>query len=74
MEIVPACELIGDEGEFRLPGGRATYEAVMCNLATARGDRVRLCRLEATDRGLHQVNRYVDWDQPIEVLERSGEK
>jgi hypothetical protein len=64
----PACELIGNEGVFRLPGGRTLYEAVMFNDATARGDRPRLVRLEARPGGLHQVDRYVDWDQPIEVI------
>ena len=63
-----ACELIGHEGTFRLPGGRADYEAVLYNDATSRGERVRLARLESTPEGLHQVNRWVDWDQPIEVI------
>jgi hypothetical protein len=64
----PACDLIGHEGWFRLPGGNAVYGAVMFNDATARGDRPRLVRLEARADGLHQVNRYVDWDAPVEVL------
>jgi hypothetical protein len=64
----PAYELIGHEGTFRVPGGRATYEAVMYNDATARSSRPRLARLEAREGGLYQVDRYVDWDQPVEVL------
>jgi hypothetical protein len=64
-----ACELIGHEGTFKLPGGHATYEAVMYNEARTDSYRPRLARLEATPEGIHQVNRYVDWDQPIEVIE-----
>lgn len=70
---VPAYELIGHEGVYRLPGGRARYEAVLYNDATARGTRVRLARLEATaDGGLHQVNRWVDWDAIVEVIVEYG--
>ena len=69
METVPAWDLIGHEGKFRIAGGRKVYEAVMRNEATARGDRsVRLCYL-ATDGGLRQVNRWVDADTPIEISE-----
>lgn len=68
MIIMPAWELIGEDGSFRLPGGRALYDAVMYNDATARSDRVRLARLVATPEGIYQLNRWVDWDQPIEVL------
>lgn len=64
----PACELIGHEGEFRLPGGRRIYSDVMYDDASARSDRVRLAYLQPQTDGLHQVNRYVDWNQPIEVL------
>jgi hypothetical protein len=68
-QVVEAHTLIGDEGAFRIPGGRTVYEAVMLDLATARNlNKVRLARL-ATDGGrLRQINRYVDWDAPIEVL------
>jgi hypothetical protein len=65
---VEAVDLIGHEGVFRLPGGRTTYEAVMYNDARARSDRPRLARLEARQDGLHQVERWVDWEQPIEVI------
>jgi hypothetical protein len=68
MTTRPAFELIGHEGSFRLPGGRSLYDAVMYDDARAKGSRPRLARLEARDGGLHQVNRYVDWEQPIEVL------
>lgn len=60
----PAHLLIGREGVFRLPGGRVNYEAVMAPIS---GDRPRLARIELTDDGPRQVNRYVDWDQPIDV-------
>lgn len=63
----PAFELIGHEGTFRLPGGRTTYEAVMYDEAAARGDRPRLARLDTRD-GIRQVNRWVDWDQPVEII------
>lgn len=70
----PAWDLIGEEGTFRLPGGRATYEAVLYNDATARRSRVRLARLVATTPdGLRQVNRWVDWEQLIEVLTPESE-
>jgi hypothetical protein len=68
MTTQPAYMLIGHEGAFRLPGGRKVYEAVMFNEATARSDRIRLASLDAADGRLHQVNRWVDWDQPIEVI------
>ncbi|MCL4414119.1 MAG: hypothetical protein M1522_05115 [Actinobacteria bacterium] len=45
-------------------GRRAVYEAVMFDAATARGDRVRLARLDVSSGRLRQINRYVDWDQP----------
>lgn len=63
-----AWELIGQEGIFRLPGGRATYGAVMYCTATARSDRPRLARLDAGPAGIRQVNRWVDPDAVVEVL------
>jgi hypothetical protein len=66
-ETRTAWDLIGHDGQFRLPGGRAVYEAVMYDEASARGDRPRLARVE-TRGGLRQVNRWVDADQLIEVL------
>lgn len=68
MRTARAYELIGHEGQFRLPGGRVIYTDVMYNEATARSDRVRLARIAVKDGGLHQVNRWVNWDQEIEVL------
>lgn len=63
----PACELIGHEGVFRLPGGRTLYEAVLYNTAS-QGVRPRLARLDTSRGHIHQVNRYVEWDQPVEVI------
>lgn len=68
-KTVPAYSLVGAEGRFRVPGGRATYESVIYNDETARGDRIRLTRLEVTPDGLHQVNRWVDWEAPVEILD-----
>lgn len=66
----PAYELVGHEGIFRLPGGRSTYSDVIVKDG---GDAIRLARLEprTTPEGehyLHQVDRYIAWDQPVEVL------
>ena len=66
--VVPACDLIGHEGEFRLPGGRTVYSDVMYDDASARSDRPRLAYLKSTKDGLHQVNRYVGWNDLVEVL------
>ena len=68
MTTQPACELIGHEGQFRLPGGRAVYDAVMYDGASARGVRPRLARLDTSRGYIRQINRYVDWDDPIEVI------
>jgi hypothetical protein len=65
----PACELIGHEGQFRLPGGRRIYTNVLYNDASARGDRVRLAYLQPEADGLRQVNRWVGWEQPVEVIQ-----
>jgi hypothetical protein len=73
MTTRPACELIGQEGAFRLPGGRTVYEAVMYDEATARGDRPRLARLDTSSGGIRQINRWVDWDQPIEIIPETEE-
>lgn len=75
-ETVPACELVGHEGAFRLPGGRRTYEAVLYNVATARSGRVRLARIVPTPGGLglRQINRWVDWEQPVVVIEDYSEE
>jgi len=67
--VVPAWDLIGHEGKFRLVGGHRIYEGVMYDLRTARSNRVRLAYLVADERGLRQINRYVDPDTPVEVIE-----
>lgn len=64
-----AWELIGHEGTFKVAGGRVTYENVDFNDASP-GDKVRLARLEPVDwMKLRQINRYVDADTLIEVIE-----
>ncbi len=67
-----AWDLIGSHGLLRLPGGRAVYHDVMYTMATARGNRVRLARLEARPYGLRQVNHWVDPDQMVELLHKPG--
>jgi hypothetical protein len=32
------------------------------------GTAIRLARLEVRPEGLHQVDRYIDWEQPVEVI------
>lgn len=66
----PAYELVGHEGVFRLPGGRSTYSDVMIKDG---GSAIRLARLEprVTPDGhhyLHQINRYIEWEQLVEVI------
>lgn len=77
MKVRRAYELIGHEGTFKLPNGRVTYEAVMYDDARARSDRPRLARLDVSGGRLRQVNRWVEWDDPILVLvdfdDRDGE-
>ena len=53
--VVPAYALIGASGRFRLPVGRAIYEAVLFDFA----------RLAGSGGLMRQIDRYVDWDQPI---------
>lgn len=51
----------------RIIGGRTLYEAVDFNDET-RGGRVRLARLQVTEHGIRQINRYVDPDTPVEII------
>lgn len=70
-QLTKAWELTGDEGEFRLVGGRATYTNVMHRVRRNGDDQLYLARLEAVDGGgLHVVARDVDWDADI-VVERN---
>lgn len=64
MTTTTAWDLIGDEGEFRIVGGRTVYSDV----CSYNGETVRLCRLVAKDGRIHQINRYVDPDTQIEVI------
>lgn len=66
--VAIAWDLIGHEGQFRILGGRMVYDAVMYNTARSSCERVRLARLDTSNGDLHQVNRWVDADTPVEVL------
>lgn len=57
----------GTGGHVRIVGGRTLYEAVDYNDSRG-GKLVRLARLEVEAWGLHQVNRYVDPDTPLEFV------
>jgi hypothetical protein len=58
----------GTDGDLRVKGGRMLYEAADNN----GGETVRLARLAATDDGLRQINRYVEWDTVLEFVPRSA--
>jgi hypothetical protein len=65
-----AWDLIGFDGACRtLPNGRAVWEAVdYDDSRTPARRKVKLSRLVVDEYGLRQVTRYVDPDQPMEVL------
>jgi hypothetical protein len=67
--IAPAWDFIGYDGPhwLRVVGGRARYEAAIYYDDTP-GDHVKLVRLETTPDGIHQVERWVDPDTPLEVV------
>lgn len=54
----------GTGGMLRVKGGRTLYESAENN----GGEQVRLARLDITDGGLRQVNRYVDADTVLEFV------
>lgn len=66
-------EIGWDNGPLRIKGGRAIYQAVMHNCATARSDNVKLARLGeyhgATCQGLREVCQYVGPDVVLEFLQ-----
>jgi hypothetical protein len=66
-----AWDLIGFQGVVRVKGGRAVYEEVIFIDGT-RQEKVRLARLDVDELGLKQVNRYVDPDTTLEVLEEEA--
>lgn len=74
MKIRSAWDLIGHEGKFRLIGGRTVYEAVLFNDATSTSGRPRLARLDVSGEWPRQINRYVDPDTEVEVLEDFDEE
>ena len=68
--MTTAHDLIGYDGPewIRIVGGRTLYESV-CVLDGYDGSgNVRLVRLVADERGLRQINRYVDPDTPVELI------
>lgn len=61
-----AWESIGfDDGNFRIKGGRAIYEAVMYNCVNDAAN-VKLARLDTTGNRLREVSRYVHPDTVLE--------
>jgi hypothetical protein len=65
--FVAAWSLCGGDGKFQIRGGRTIYESIGAS-TTERTDRVRLMRLD-TSRGLSQIDRWIDPDTEIEVIE-----
>jgi hypothetical protein len=75
MSNLTAFDLIGYDGEqwIRIVGGRTLYESVMSG-RSYEGGNVRLARIEpVTDADgcprLRQINRYVDPDTPVELVD-----
>ena len=69
-----AWDVIGwDNGPFRIKGGKAVYQAVSHNCATARSSKVKLARLGDYDgtecRGLREVSQSVGPDTVLEFLQ-----
>ena len=66
--MTTAHDLIGYDGPdwIRIVGGRTLYESVLVLDGDDGVGNVRLVRLVADERGLRQVNRYVDRDTPVD--------
>lgn len=66
-----AHDLIGYDGDqyIRIVGGRTLYETVMVLDGYDGSGNVRLCKLVADERGLRQINRYVDPDTRVELVD-----
>lgn len=64
-EVKTAWELIGFYGQVKVKGGRTVYESVDYRDDTP-GTKVRLARL---GENLRQINRWVDPDTELEVIE-----
>lgn len=62
-----------DAGPIRIKGGRTIYEAVMF-CCGGRQKMVLLAYLVPTERGIKQINRYVQPDTMIEIMEPVGGK
>lgn len=68
--MTTAWDLVGYDGDgwIRVVGGRALYETAIWN-DDGRQRLVRLARLDVGPDGLHQVNRYVNPDTPVEIVQ-----
>ena len=67
-KVMTAWELVGAHGRFRIVGGRTEYEGIDYRDDTA-GTKVRISRL-VEGGGFRQVDRWIDPDTQIEVIER----
>ena len=64
-----AWDAIGwDDGKIKIKGGRAIYEAIFAVEGRRGQSLCKLARLASDERGLYQLNRYVDPDTEIEFL------
>jgi len=61
-----AWDMVGwDDGEFRIKGGRAKYQAVMFDCST-QGNKVMVARIECGHEGIRQISRYIDGETMLE--------
>jgi hypothetical protein len=69
-----AFDLIGYDGDqyIRVVGGRTLYESVLVRDGYIDGN-VRLVRID-TNYGIRQINRYVDPDTPVELVDKQEEE
>lgn len=68
--VTTAWNAIGfDDGQFRIKGGKALYQAVIYNCETGG----RLVRLSRLDNRLHETTRYVEPDTILEFMEVTSE-
>lgn len=60
-------DIIGEEVDFRVKGGRVTWEAVEYTPS----DQVWIGRVVSDERGLRSLGRFVSPDQEIEILDNA---
>jgi hypothetical protein len=74
--VTTAFDPIGYDGPryVRVVGGRTLYDAVGHMTRPYEGGNVRLARLEISTRGIRQINRYVDPDTPVELIDKQEEE